>query len=386
MEEVPHQQTRHPGRNGESAPDEAKKMAHRAEELASGPVLSALEDASDDLYAWAATRVAHDESQTLQELMEEMATFGLGDLAAEASTILERIDHRRAGEVGRLEIGEVHWPGNTHYPGQGEVRIDGQRWTMLDYREEVPMSEELAALVKVPEPQEEKRQCVTRVLAAGVLQRELGRPPTQIEVDEKAEEMRREHCYQAIDAAEQLGDAEEFVTAVEHELRTYVHDIVTPHHEKDFRCLAVFPLADLQEAKLVVLRADYRGDLLVETVVGSQWRSGGWHIWALISRGHMMLVQPPAQWDATGWLRKEERFSTPCLGFSFFYHQRHDQSRTSPGRVQCRLCKGTRKAGEGPGETVVRRHSCLAAVAALAGETPKGPHKSGGQCARRQTP
>lgn len=64
-------------------------MAHRAEELASGPVLSALEDASDDLYAWAATRVARDESQTLQELMEEMATFGLGDLAAEASTIKE---------------------------------------------------------------------------------------------------------------------------------------------------------------------------------------------------------------------------------------------------------------------------------------------------------
>lgn len=337
VEEVPHQGSAHEGRKGESAPEDAKRLVCKAEELAAGPVLSALQDASDDLYAWAAARVAQDPSQDLQHLMEEMATYGLGDLAAEATSVLEKLDHRRAGEVGRLEIGEVRWPLDAKYPGSGELKIDGQAWTMLDYREEIPMSEELASLVKAPEPQEEKRQCVTRVLAAGVLQRQLGRPPNQSEVDEKAEELRREHCYQAVDAMEQLGEAEEFVTAVEHELRTYVHDIITPHHEKDFRCLAVFPLMDLQEAKLVVLRADFRGDLLVETVVGSQWRQGGWHVWALISRGHMTLVQPPAQWDATAWLRKEERYSTPCLGFSFFYHQRHDQSKTAPGKVHCRL-------------------------------------------------
>lgn len=81
----------------------------------------------------------------------------------------------------------------------------------------------------------------------------------------------------------------------------------------------------------------------------------------------MTLLQPPANWDATAWLKKEERFSTPALGFSFFYHQRHDQSRTAPGKVHCRLCKGSRRAGEGPVEAVLRRHSCLAAVAALAG-------------------
>ena len=367
VEEVPHQRVLHQGRVGESAPEEARTMVARAEALATGPVLSALQDASDDLYAWAAARVAQDPTQDLQQLMEEMATFGLGEIAAEASMVLEKLDHRRAGEVGRLEIAEVQWPTDGRYPGHAEVRVDGQAWSMLDYREEVPMSDELAALVKVPEPQDEKRQCVTRVLAAGVLQRQLGRPPNQEEVSVKAEEMRKEHCYQALDAAEQLGEAEEFVAAVEHELRTYVHDILTPHHEKDFRSLAVFPLSDLQEAKVVVLRADYRGDLLVETVVGPQWRAGGWHVWALIARGHMTLLQPPASWDAAAWLRKEERFSTPALGFSFFYHQRHDQSRTAPGKVHCRLCKGGRKAGEGPGETVLRRHSCLAAIAALAG-------------------
>lgn len=85
-----------------------------------------------------------------------------------------------------------------------------------------------------------------------------------------------------------------------------------------------------------------------------------------------MLVQVPSGWDAVAWLQKEERYSTPSLGFSFFYHQRHDQSRTSPGRVPCRLCKGGRRAGEDAFTSLVRRHSCLASVAALAGSSEHG--------------
>ena len=82
-----------------------------------------------------------------------------------------------------------------------------------------------------------------------------------------------------------------------------------------------------------------------------------------------MLVQVPSGWDAVAWLQREERYSTPSLGFSFFYHQRHDQSKTSPGRVPCRLCKGGRRAGEDAITSLVRRHSCLALVAALAGSS-----------------
>ena len=299
--------------------------------------------------------------------MGEMATYGLGEVAAEASAVLERVTRHRAGERGRIDVGTVQWPVDSQLPGQGELVVDGQPWTVLDYKEEVWTSEELASVLKLPEPQEERRQCVTRVLAAGVLQRELGRVPVQKEVDVRAEAMRREQCHQALDALEQMGEPEEFVTAVEHELRTYIHDIMSPHHEKDFRSLAVFPLEDLREAKLVVMRADYKGDLLVETVVGPHWRSDGWHVWAMIYRGHMTLVQTPSGWDAVAWLQKEERYSTPSLGFSFFYHQRHDQSKTSPGRVPCRLCKGGRRAGEDGFTSLVRRHSCLASVAALAG-------------------
>ena len=369
VEEVPHQHRPHAGRRGDSAPPKATQLVEKALELANGPVLGQLSEASDDLYSWTAARVARDATLTLEELMGEMATYGLGDVAAEASKILEQIPQKKAGERGRVEVGTVQWPVDNQMPGQGELVVDGQPWTVLDYKEEVWTSEELASILKLPEPQEEKRQCVTRVLAAGVLQRELGRVPLQREVDVRAEAMRREQCQQALDAMEQMGEPAEFVTAVEHELRTYIHDILSPHHEKDFRSLAVFPLQDLREAKLVVMRADYKGDLLVETVVGPQWRTDGWHLWALIYRGHMMLVQVPSGWDAVAWLQREERYSTPSLGFSFFYHQRHDQSKTSPGRVPCRLCKGGRRAGEDAITSLVRRHSCLASVAALAGSS-----------------
>eukprot|EP00435_Cladocopium_sp_Y103_P065576 s1381_g27.t1 len=167
----------------------------------------------------------------------------------------------------------------------------------------------------------------------------------------------------AVEAVASVGDSpDEMVAAVEHEIRIFIHDLVTAHHEKDFRALAVFPMASLAAAKLVVFRADYRGGLVVESVVGPQWEPGGWTISALIWKGHMTLLEPPKDFDLETFLEKEETNSTPVLGFTFYWHLRHDQPKTSPGKVHCRLCKQSRKAGEAVG---VRRHSCLASVAAM---------------------
>ena len=73
----------------------------------------------------------------------------------------------------------------------------------------------------------------------------------------------------------------------------YAHDILKPHHDKDYRALAVFPLAALEEMRVIVVRVDYKGDLLIETVTGSQWTK--LDIWVMISKGHMTLLQPPSQ-------------------------------------------------------------------------------------------
>ena len=171
-----------------------------------------------------------------------------------------------------------------------------------------------------------------------------------------------------------MGPAEEFVTPVEHEIRTYAHDILHPNHERDFRSLAVFPIEELQDVKVVVLRADYRRRLVVESVTGASWAPGGCLLWALIWKGHMVYVQPPEGLDADAWIAAEEVFSTPSLGFQFYWHARHDQEPSAPGKVACRLCKPTRRSGA-QGEACLRRFSSLAAVAAVAGAKDHGTIK-----------
>ena len=176
----------------------------------------------------------------------------------------------------------------------------------------------------------------------------------------------------ALEALVQMGrPAEDFVTPVEHEIRTYAHDIVHPNHERDFRSLAVFPIEELQDVKVVVLRADYRGRLVVESVTGASWAPGGCLLWALIWKGHMVYVQPPENLEADAWLAAEEVFSTPSLGFQFYWHARHDQEPSAPGKVACRLCKPTRRSGA-HGDACLRRFSSLAAVAAVAGSKEHG--------------
>lgn len=51
--------------------------------MADQPTLKASEGASDDLYAWAAARVAREPEIDLQTLMAEMSTYGMGELARE---------------------------------------------------------------------------------------------------------------------------------------------------------------------------------------------------------------------------------------------------------------------------------------------------------------
>lgn len=164
--------------------------------------------------------------------------------------------------------------------------------------------------------------------------------------------------FDELDAATQMGEPVEFV-----ELRVYLHDLLQPAHERDFRSLAVFPIMELMAAKVVVARADFQGNLIVETVVGPEWEEGGWTLWTLIWKGHMVLLQPPTDFDLTSWLA-EERQSTPVLGFNFYWHARHDQPVSAPGKVACRLRKPPRRAGEGwLMSGLVRQHSSLAAVA-----------------------
>ena len=351
----------HAGRDGETAPDEVKKLLAEAQKLADGPVLGALKDASDDLYAWASTRVANQPSISLTQLLGDMTQYGLGELAEEAASILERHSDEKAGNSRRCRVGDTHWDDGGF--GRAQVDIDGKAWMMLDYKEEIMMTEELAGLLGVVAPEVEKRQCVTKVLAAGQLHLESGRLPGMDEVEHRAQEIRLEQARQAADAEGIMGHPEPKVSAIEHELRMYAHDILKAHHDKDYRAMAVFPVEALGVYRLVTLRLDYKGDVIVEHILGNQWKEGQPTLWTLIWKGHMTLLVPPSEQVAKEFLKQQEVVTTPSLGFHYFWHQRHDQPRTSPGIVPCRHCKPLKKAGSAEADLVLRKSSCLPGLA-----------------------
>ncbi|CAE7667777.1 unnamed protein product, partial [Symbiodinium necroappetens] len=343
---------------GESAPQEAHDLVQQAERLASGPVLSKLKEASDDLFAWAAARVARSPKADLEEILGDMATYGMGEMAAEASKILESQCGHRAGSNEGIVVSEVFW--EQDQPGRGTAVIEGVTWILWDYKEEIWMSEELAAMLRQPEEAWEKRQCVTKAIAAGVMWRWLARKPTCDEVGAKALELRLEQTRQALEAQAAMGEPAARVAPIEAEIRVYTPDIVRASHDKDFRSLAVFPLQELEDCKLIVIRADYKGDVVVETVTGTRWQENGWVLWTLIWRGHMVFLEPPLTLDVDVFLERWQAYDTPSLGFLFLWHSRHDQEPTAAGASVCRLCKG-RKAGDVARQP--RRDSNLAAAA-----------------------
>lgn len=375
----------HAGRGGETAPGAAQELLRKAQALSDGPVLGKLQEASDDLYAWAATRVASEPSVTLTELLEDMVQYGLGELAAEAAGILEEVSEVKAGSAKRCVVHDTLW--TDAGPGRAQVDIDGRAWAMYDYKEEVAMTEELAGLLGVVSPEVEKRHCVTKVLAAGYLASETatGQLPTMEDVEVQAQAFRLEQARLATEAEGVMGHAEPRVAAIEHEPRMYTHDILKPHHDKDYRALAVFPLEALEEYRIIVLRTDYKGDYVPEIVQGTHWKAGQKDVWALIYKGHMMLLVPPGETEAMAILKEFDIHTTPTLGFRYFWHQRHDQPRTAPGQLMCRHCKPPKRAGTAEGIPMVRKRSCLAAAAlCLAGghqeqyhvrqvATPHGP-------------
>ena len=167
-----------------------------------------------------------------------------------------------------------------------------------------------------------------------------------------------------------MGHPEAKVAAVEFELRMYTHDILKAHHDKDYRGLAVFPVECYEHLRFVVVRLDYKGDILVEAIEGRSWGPGEPDVWALVWKGHMTLLVPRSAEDAADLLKAEAVLSVPGLGFPYFWQQRADQARTAPGHPVCRLCKPPRKQGASLEWDLVRKTTCLPQVGrGLAGGT-----------------
>ena len=81
-------------------------------------------------------------------------------------------DPRRDIRLG-VEWGETRWDDDG--PGKALAQIDDAAWAMWGFGEMVHMTEELAGLLGLIEPEKEKRQCVTKVFAAGLRKGEFQR-------------------------------------------------------------------------------------------------------------------------------------------------------------------------------------------------------------------
>ena len=76
---------------------------------------------------WAAARVALDPNATFEELVGEMVTYGVGDMAAEA---LERATECKAESEKGIAVSEAETSWEPGRPGRGHVRIGGGRWIL----------------------------------------------------------------------------------------------------------------------------------------------------------------------------------------------------------------------------------------------------------------
>ena len=158
-----------------------------------------------------------------------------------------------------------------------------------------------------------------------------------------------------------------------------MHDLLNPDHELDYRCFSAFPLDELRDTTLVVLRTDYHGHLYAETVVGM---GTGVHqvVWLLIHRGHMTLLVPPrGQRDAAPMSRLVATLgrptpTTPALGWASLLHAAEAWTCDHPLNplASCTTCRRQRR-------DLLRTHHCghqlRGHAAAIAAEVERGTRR-----------
>ena len=306
-----------------------------------------LGDAPDGLKAYVRTLLAGDKGLGWEEALERCVAVGVGEVAEEAASVLDRLGRVGSSADADVVIGPTTWPqGDKGEPGEAEAVILGEAWRVLDYREELSATRELGQEVDgLQEGSPERRQCLLKAVAAAWLWEQRGQAPSKAAVEAAGQELRLELAKNAAQADLALGEPPDRVTGVENELRMHVHDALTGHHDKDFRILAAFPPERLARSVLVVLRVDYRGALVVETVTGAEAQGRGSLLWTVLHRGHLRVGIPPPGLDGWQWLDAREAAGievadAPALGWEHYHDTAAGDPRNAPGELKgCRCCK-----------------------------------------------
>ncbi len=136
----------------------------------------------------------------------------------------------------------------------------------------------------------ESRQCLPLHVGLAVLLADGGKPTSEAFL-QAAKEVRIDLWRGANEAMTMLGDPPTWISPAEFSARSYAHDVLKAHHEKDYRCLTNFPVQALRERDLLVFRVTHWGRMAMD-VVRSQWQATKPPAAVIIHRGHMRALKP----------------------------------------------------------------------------------------------
>ena len=241
-------------------------------------------------------------------MLLEATEQGARELAEEARSALERGGH----QVGREDTPHAAWIGGPTWDrekGYGTGRFqfvcgdESYDWEYIDYKDQLPSTEEIAGGLRLQTGEAETRQCLVLHPAAGVLLWEQDAwPPTKPaleEVQRLAQTLRQQLWDHGAEALGELGEAAPWIGSKEAEVRSYAHDCTRAHHDKDYRLYRAFTIEELQDYTLQCWRVNSYGQYQVDHIIGSRPGAEERIIPFLIHGGHIRILVPSAKEDGS---------------------------------------------------------------------------------------
>ena len=243
----------------------------------------ALADASD----------ATDQPQAadIQRYLDEALQEGSAELVAEATEFLQTYPDLRVGSVTHRGALSALSMDSRLGASTGTFTWLDTSYHVYDYGDQLSPAHSGLLPDDEPHPSQEPRQCFFLHVAAGLLARKSGHPPTYEEACVQALALQREMHQSAEDCLQALGPEPDQCTQAEDDLRTFAHDALYFGHDKDYRCLAALPLSAAEERTFCLVRMDDWRRVTCEVIQGiGSCATPRSLVWLLVHQGHMRLL------------------------------------------------------------------------------------------------
>ena len=294
----------------------------------------AVKDASEHLQSHVRARKNQVEVEGEQLTLEEILVFaidkGCRSLAEEAETFLDG-PPEKVGLLGGepdVRISQATWSADRS-TGDGSFCFNTggveYQWRFRDFRDKLSVHEEIADMLGVPPESEEDRQCLSMHVAGAKKWADdgYGAAPEWEEVKPAAQTLRKELWNEAVEAHACLGDAPPWIQAAESDIRAHAHDVLRPHHDKDYRVFQVFPPQSLAGSILQLWRVSHMMRLEIDHLAGVNAQSSSALLPLLIHKNHMRLILPNSREElrrATASLMLEGKVMKDLIAYGWREH------------------------------------------------------------------